>query len=53
MRQAKLSPQSRVSEDLLLGTFKIKLDKAIVSECKITILLQQEDGLKLFSSSAP
>lgn len=53
VRYAKLSPKSKVAEALLLGTFKIKLDKAIVGECKITVLLQQEDGLKLFSSSTP
>lgn len=53
VRYAKLSPKSKVAEAPLLGTFKIKLDKATVSECKITVLLQQEDRLKLFSSSTP
>lgn len=32
MRYTKLSLKSNVTEALLLGTFKIKLDKAIVSE---------------------
>lgn len=53
VRYVTLSPESKVAEAPLLGTFKIKLDKAIVSECKITVLLQQGDGLKLFSSSTP
>ena len=50
-RYAKLSPKSKVAE--APHTFKVKLAKAIVNECKITVLLRQEDGLKLFSSSTP
>lgn len=51
VRYAKLSPESKVIEAPLLGTFETKLDKAIVSKCKIRVLLWQEDGVKLFSPS--
>ena len=54
VRYAKLSLKSKVSEALLLGTFKIKLGKAIVGECKINSSAsagRQAQAIFIFNSS--